>query len=230
MTHGKDTVILVDEFDYSTIFQNSQVAGPVDMADKSTHGSESKSYEPGLDDGTMNLEAVLHATKGIENFWSTKKSAKLLISRALGGFTIGNAVQTIYGWLQNVDIPSPVGDIVKVTSSIQGDGTGIGYGVSVHDLAEETGAGDGATVDQDAASSNGGYGVLHVTAFSGTNISVVIQDSPNDSTWADVVTFAVATGVTKELVEITGDVDQYIQAEWSGTFSAVTFAVAFGRR
>lgn len=87
-----------------------------------------------------------------------------------------------------------------------------------------------ASVDQDASSSNGAVANLHVTAFTGTDAVIKIQDSANDADWADLITFTTVDGVTSERATVAGSVDRYVRAiVASGTFSSVTFAVSFAR-
>lgn len=98
-----------------------------------------------------------------------------------------------------------------------------------------TADGDGAAVDGGASSSNGGAATLHVTAFSGfTSDAVIIEQSADGSTgWTTLVTFATATGLTSEHVEVASgtSVARYLRAshDVTGTGS-VTATVAFARR
>jgi hypothetical protein len=61
---------------------------------------------------------------------------------------------------------------------------------------------------------------------------VKVQHSANNSTWADLVTFATVTAVGAEhaVVAPATTVNRYLRATWSGTFTSATFAVAFARR
>lgn len=60
----------------------------------------------------------------------------------------------------------------------------------------DTGATNGASIDTAASLSFGAQAYLHVGAFTGTDVTVKIQDSANDSTFADVtgLAFAQVTG------------------------------------
>ena len=89
---------------------------------------------------------------------------------------------------------------------------------------------NGASVNNLASSAFGGVGHLHVTAFTGTNATVKIQDSPNDAAWSDLIAFTSITGVTSERLTDTGTVDQYVRAIISvDNFTSMTFAVSFAR-
>ena len=66
----------------------------------------------------------------------------------------------------------PVGDVVAWTVEVRADGILV-RGVSLHDLEAETADENGTSVDNAALTSNGGLGVLHVTAFSGLTTATV---------------------------------------------------------
>lgn len=88
-----------------------------------------------------------------------------------------------------------------------------------------TGFTDGAA----AATDNGLQAYLHVTAFSGTDCTISIQDSDDDGDtdpYADVAAFTQVTGVGWERIASVGtNVKQYLRAETDGTFTSITFAV-----
>jgi hypothetical protein len=97
-------------------------------------------------------------------------------------------------------------------------------------LEAETTTFDGTSVDNGASSAFGGVGHIHVTAFSGTSATVKIQDSANDSSWADLITFANVTGVGAERLLVAGQVDQYLRfAITADTFTSMTIACSFAR-
>lgn len=71
-------------------------------------------------------------------------------------------------------------------------------------------AGTGGTVTE-ASTVAGGAGYLQVTAYSGfTNVVVRIRHSPDDITYADLITFATVTGITSQRVVVAGTVDRYL--------------------
>jgi len=88
---------------------------------------------------------------------------------------------------------------------------------------------NGASIDTAASASFGGQAYLQVFAFSGTSVTVKIQDSADDAAWADVtgLTFTVATGITTERLAIanTATIRRYVRAITTGTFTNAVFAV-----
>lgn len=96
----------------------------------------------------------------------------------------------------------------------------------------DTVATNGTGVDfqiQGSPANFGAQAYLHVFAFTGTNVTIKIQDSADNVSFADLTggAFTLVTGVTKEriLTGRTQAVRRYLRVVTSGTFSSVTFAV-----
>jgi hypothetical protein len=146
-----------------------------------------------------------------------------------GGGTIGNGAYLFNGHLDDYGVQGAVNDAVRLNATFRGSNA-VRTGVMLHDLEAETTTGNYASVDQAASSPNGGVANLNVTAFSGTNVTIKIQDSATNSTWADLITFSTVSGVTSERSTVAGSVDRYVRAIISaGTFTSCTFSVAFAR-
>jgi hypothetical protein len=93
---------------------------------------------------------------------------------------------------------------------------------------------NGASVDHvDVTTAFGWQAWLHVFAFTGTSVTVTIQDSADDAAFANLTggAFTAATGVTSQRLEggRTATVRRYLRAITSGTFSNAVFAVVFTR-
>lgn len=74
------------------------------------------------------------------------------------------------------------------------------------------------SVDQLASSTGGGYGYFHVETNSGGAVIAKIQDSANDSTWADLITFTIdGTSRDGEQGVVTGSVDRYVRFSITNT-------------
>ena len=88
---------------------------------------------------------------------------------------------------------------------------------------------NGASIDTTAAASFGAQAYLHVFAFTGTSVTVTIQDSADDSSFAAVtgLAFTAATGITTQRLATANDatIRRYLRAATTGTFSNAIFAV-----
>lgn len=96
----------------------------------------------------------------------------------------------------------------------------------------DTEATDGDSVDLLASSSFGLQAYLHVFAFTGTSVTVKLQESSDDGAgdaWADVTGggFTAATGVTSQRIATATNltVERYLRVVTTGTFSDAVFAV-----
>jgi hypothetical protein len=99
----------------------------------------------------------------------------------------------------------------------------------------DTTATNGTGVDFTTVSTAFGWqAYLWVTAFTGTSVTVKIQDSADNSTFADLsgASFTAATGATAQRIQSAGRTDtvrRYLRAVTTGTFTSASFAVSFVR-
>lgn len=118
------------------------------------------------------------------------------------------------------------------------NGYGLEWGNNLTTNALTQGAaGNGTSVDLGASVASYSLGwsmYLAVYAFTGTSITVKIQDSANDSAWLDLsgATFAAASDVGVQRVQsatATDTVRRYLRIVSTGTFSNAVFSVNFVR-
>lgn len=93
-------------------------------------------------------------------------------------------------------------------------------------------AGNGTGVDFAASTAFGLQAFLHVFAFTGTSVTVKLQESSDNAVgdpYADVVggAFTAASGVTSQRIETTRSltVERWLRVVTTGTFSNAVFAV-----
>lgn len=98
-----------------------------------------------------------------------------------------------------------------------------------------------ASIDNAASSANGAAGQLGITALDldgGDDITIKLEDSPDDSVWADLIVFDAVTSLSDALraqqKHVTGTVDQYTRTSWefaanAGAAKSITFATAIAR-
>lgn len=100
-------------------------------------------------------------------------------------------------------------------------------------IRTDTTATNGASVDGTASSAFGLSAYLHVFAFTGTSVTVAIEDSANNTDFTAVTggAFTAATGVTHQrIATATGaTIRRYLRVVTSGTFSNAQFAVLLVR-
>lgn len=66
----------------------------------------------------------------------------------------------------------------------------------------------------------GAVGYLHITAYSGfTNVIMKIQHSPDDTTYADLITFTTATAIGAQRATVAGTIDRFLCSDGNVTGS-----------
>lgn len=229
--HGKATLVAGSTVALSGYLNQYSAGRQSQAVATTTFGNDDEVFIGGLLDSSMSLGGVWDGDAGAidATFNSLYGAGEQVVTIGHGGGTIGNGAYLFNGHLDDYGIQGAVNDAVRVSSTWSGS-QATRTGVMLHDLEAETATGNFASVDQAASSSNGGVANLNVTAFTGTNVTIKVQDSANNSTWADLITFSTVTGATSERATVTGTVDRYVRAIISaGTFTSVTFTVAFAR-
>lgn len=233
--HGKNTQVIAGAYNLSAYFNDASSSASIETGETTTYGQNAKTYITGLSDGTFSLSGLFDADANtVDPVLSAALGSDdpVAITIAPEGTTIGRRVKSGNSIYTSYEISSPVADVVSVSAEAQIT-AGIANGVSLHSLTAETATGNATSVDNAASSSNGGVGFLHVTANAhNASTTFKIQHSADNSTWADLVTFAsVSTStVTSERKTATGTVNRYLRASWTFSGSgSVTFHVNFAR-
>lgn len=228
--HGKGAAVLVDEYDLSAFLNSYDGAATADTAEVTTFGNGAKAYVGGLKDATISLSGFFDGSTGAvdEVLQAALGGSALITLCPAGAGTIGNRCSLADCISTSYSVSAPVGDAVTVSAEAQVSG-GMLPGVVLASLVARTATGNTSSVDNGASTANGAKAFLHVTAFTGTNVTVKVQESADNSTWADCITFAQATGVTSEAATAASTIDRYLRVNISGTFTSVTFAVAIAR-
>lgn len=128
--------------------------------------------------------------------------------------------------------PVKVDELIKLSGSFKPASAGrVGFLAKLlHVLGAEAATGNGASVNNAAASANGGRANLHITATTGTGGTVKVQHSADNTTFADLITFTAAAAATSETREVSGTVNQYIRANHTiNASSSLTYVLGFAR-
>ena len=65
--------------------------------------------------------------------------------------------------------------------------------------------------------------ILALDLGGGTNVIVTVKDSPDDSVWSTIATFAAATSETvgtAERISVAGHIERYLSVTWTFTGGA----------
>lgn len=229
---GKGSIVVGDSVGLTGYLNQYSAPRSQQAINTTTFGNDDEVFLPGLLSASLTVGGLFDASASASDptFASMVDSQTThLVTVGHGGGAIGDGAILFNGVCTQYGITGAHNDAVRLNVGFTGSAA-VRNGVMLHALEAETGTGNFSSVDQTASSSNGGIANLHVTAFSGTNCTIKVQDSANNSTWADLITFSSVTGVTQQRATVTGTVDRYVRCIISaGTFSSVTFAVSFAR-
>lgn len=239
--HGKNTVVLFKDTNLSAYFNDSSASRSIETAETTTYGvaGGSKTYITGLNDGTISLSGLFDGAVGAVDSTltatiGTDGSHPVLV--ASEGIAIGKRAMIADIEQTSYEVSSPVADVVSVSAELQATG-GIDSAVVLHALALESASTDSASVDNSASSANGGVAHLHVTQNTRNGIVTVnVQHSADDVTFADLVTFTNVSsstiGAERIVVAAGTTVNRYIRAKstFAGSNGSTTYTVAFARR
>ena len=148
------------------------------------------------------------------------------------GSTRGNtaalftAKQTNYDWSNGADA-----SLMGKVSCLGDSNVPMEWGVMLT-AAKETlsSAASLASYDQGAATAHGAAVILQIFSIGSGAPTIKIEDSANNSDWADLVSFAAvsdgAEPITERVVVAVGAVRRYLRVTGTGTFANAVIAVA----
>lgn len=150
------------------------------------------------------------------------------------GTTLGNPVACLVGKQLNYDPTRADDGKLTIKVRVEGNGYGLEWGRSLTaGLRTDTAATNGTGIDTTASASFGGQAYLQVFAITGTDVTIKIQDSADNVSFADVTGFAftqvtAAPAVERIAVANTATIRRYVRAitVTTGGFTSCTFACA----
>lgn len=232
--------VMADQYDISQFLQKMNPVRNRDYANCSTLISTSHEYTPVLRGGSFALEGLYRTNQiagaSLQDIFASLPDTQIIVTGYPDTRTAGKPALLMYADVLRYNVDSVVADLVKVMIDLSSQKWHVEHGVSLHDLTAEVGTGNGTTVDNGTATTNGGVGVFHCTAIAGAAPSVVvkIQHSTNGTTWVDLLSFPAATAATKGRVEVAAGttINQFLREvhTFGGTTSSITFNSAFARR
>lgn len=236
--HGKACDVYVNGRDLGPFFSSASAKLSAETAETTTLGKSSKTFIAGLKDSMFSVQGYFDSAANTSDQELQaalgKSTDSLVVIYPVGDVAIGDFGYAMRARGVSYDSEAPVGGVVPVSADFQGDNDADRV-ISHHVLGVETAAADGASVDNAAATTAGAAAHLHVTAFTGTSITVKMQDSADNAAWLDIgsMTFTAASAAgTSERVATTSTatIRRYTRVSWSGTFTSATFHVAFSRK
>lgn len=184
-------------------------------------------------DGSMSWNAFFNTAASHAHPVLSALPAADVVATYCRGTNLGDPCASIVAKQLNYDgNRTPAGDFTFATDA-EANAFGLEWGRQLTaGLRTDTAATNGTGIDTTASASFGAQAYLQVTAFTGTDVTVKIQDSADNLTFADVagLTFTQVTAApfTQRLATAnTATIRQYVRAVTvtTGGVTSVTFAV-----
>jgi len=187
----------------------------------------------GVRSGSMSWSAFFNTTVGHAHPVLSALPTADAIATYCRGTTLGDPCASIVAKQLNYDgNRTPAGDFTFSVDA-ESNSFGLEWGVQLTaGLRTDVAATNGASIDTLASAAFGAQAYLQVTAFTGTDVTVKIQDSADNSSFADVtgLTFTQVTAApfTQRLATSNAaTIRRYLRAVTvtTGGVTSVTFAV-----
>lgn len=235
--HGKNTAVLLGAVDLSPYLNSADLATEMAVADTTTYGATWRAGLPGHAGATVDVGGFYDPTElSLQAFMLAQLPGVLTYCPA-GALAIGDRARLVEAYDLSYSESAPVGGIVAVAASFQAEAT-VGFGQVLHVLSADTDTTTGASKNDGAATSTGWTAHLHVEAVTDGSWVVKLEDSANNSDWADVTggTFTAATDATAQRLRGATDTTtlrryvRYVATRTGGADTdSITFLLAYSR-
>lgn len=223
--------IYLNGWNLTCYFKSVSANGQVATADTTVLCDTFMSFITGQKSGNLTLSGLYDGAEDADfDILNAAFGADKVFLFFPQGDTHGNIGVGLSGFTTSLEIPAEISSAVMLNAEIQSN-TGFDFGKSLHALSAETSAGNGTSLDNAAATTNGATAYLLVTDFDGTDATIKVQDSADNSSFADIITFTQITADNQaERKAITGNVRRYTRMNLSGTFTSITFVLLLCRK
>lgn len=227
--------LMIDGFDVSgSIGSLSKINGGPKALEVTDITQGGPSRLGGQRDGGIDFQAWMEdtAVTGGHAVLSTLPTGQRIVSYYRGA-TLGVFSACLVSRQINYD-PNRANDgALTLGVSTQSDGTGLDWGETLTAVPRtDTTATNGTGLDFGAVSTTfGGQAYLQFSSITGTSCTVKLQDSADNSTFADLAgaAFTAATARGAQRLAFSGTVRRYVRVATTGTFTNAVFAVTFVR-
>jgi hypothetical protein len=232
---ARNASIGVNGFDLSGYFRAFDTAWEIGLEDTTTFSATrvAKSWTLLLEEAMWTLTGFWDAT-AIVGVHAVIKAALALATKSIvtvwpTGDAVGSRGKALQADLSSRTVEGAVDSVLTIGAEFKSS-VGEEDVVSHHALAQETIDGNGTTVDNGAATTNGGVAYLEVSAVT-TNVLVTVRHSTDNFGANDVLlgTFALATARGAQRLEIAGTINRYTRFVWDLTGNT-TFRGSLGRK
>jgi hypothetical protein len=194
-------------------------------------GIDKSAYErlAALRTGEINFNAFFNKTAGQAHKTLSTLPTTDVIGTYVHGTAIGGTSASLVAKQVDYNPTRATDGAFTFSTSMLSNGYGLEWGQSLTAYLRTDTVATSPGTGLDTITVSTAFGLqawLHVTAFAGTSVTVKLQDSADNSTFADI-TSATFTAVTvapnAQRIAVSGTVRRYIRAVTTGTFSNAVF-------
>lgn len=233
--HGRNTVVLYNAKALTGLFNSSDFSIDVETSDSTVFGNSATTATVGQYSGTFGFSGF-HDPSITTVRDSLGSDSGVLTYAPGGGAAVGDLVRMAPVASSGYGTESAGSQTVAHSWEVTVQGP-ISFGQVLHALGTDSGTTTGTSKDDAASTSTGWTAHLHVTAVTSGSWVVKLQDSADNSAWADVssATFTAATGATSQ--RLTGATAtatlrryvRYVATVTGGSSPTITFFLSYAR-
>ncbi|MGD2042049.1 MAG: hypothetical protein PVJ28_00245 [Acidimicrobiia bacterium] len=224
--------LYVSGYDLSgEVSELSKISTPVATLDVTPINKEAMERIAGVLDGGIDYTTLFDQSADVHTLLSSLPSTDqhLMYCR---GTTLGNPAACMIAKQIGYDPTRTTGGAYTLKTSAVANGYGLDWGrLLTAGKRTDTAATDGDSVDTAASASFGWQAYLQVFSFTGTSVTVTIEDSADDSSFATLsgasFTAVSSAPAVQRLASAsaTATVRRYVRVATAGTFSEAVLAV-----
>lgn len=233
---GLGDYLLIDGYDFSgDIGSLSKIGGGPALTEVTGITVSAPERIGLLRDGGMDFAAWFNPAVGRAHDILTELPYGDRVQTYCRGLGIGSQAASLVAKQINYDPTRGADGALTLAVSTQANGYGIEWGEQITaGKRTDTTATNGAALDFGAVSTLFGWqAYAHLIAFTGTDITLTIEDSADNVTFATLTggAFTAFTGIGAQRLEggRTATVRRYVRIASTGTFTSATFLVNFVR-
>ena len=207
----------------------SKIGGGSALIDVSAINGSAYERLGGKRDGSIDFTVVFNDAAGASHVVLSALPTTDVTAIYASAATVGAPGAGIVGKQDNYPLANAQDGALTAAVSVMSNGYGVHHGYMLTaGLRTESAATNGASIDTLASASFGLSAFLVVTALASGTPTIKIQDSADDSTFADVTgaTFGTVAALDNEAIQTaTGaTVRRYVRVITTGTFTGLSFA------
>lgn len=192
MALAKNISFFANGYSLADALKSFSIEADSDEVDATVLANDFRSYEQGFKSGTLNASGIFDHDEDLLNKIHDVFSAALTAGNVLnvlasfGDITLGAAALILKAVETKYSVDIPLGQLIMSNAVFRAEDN-IDFGRFLISEQIDEGSIDGDSIDNGAASSNGGILQVQLQNDDATDVDVLIQHSVDDSTWVDLI-------------------------------------------